>query len=269
MAASGAGKTALAIVALVISAGALGVSAIAYFGPIAQAAQDRDASIRLFLKAITRVGTNAVLEAKTHTVESSSADTYVSVLADIWRSRQAGAEDGLKAGHWSKRDDTYDVCFPKGAVIGTGCQTFADFQFGENSTEISRFSIDSLPVDSLAFRQRGSIDTESYSVEVDLTAVLVDPVKHTKTIAFRSSLSQAETYPVGTSFSLQSMRAQNEKEEWLDDPHTVLESSISRYESAWGASRMDQSANLIEACWSVPSDSSPCGWLNLSLASPG
>ncbi|MBO0984996.1 hypothetical protein [Rathayibacter sp. SD072] len=254
--------------AVIISLAALIVSSIAFIAPLRGAQEAKDASVAAFLDRLVEPSARSTITAGARTEADSAADEYTRLLSQIWEAWEYSEGAGtVEKGSWEKIEDGYSVCFPKLDLLTSGCQKMSDFQFADGSPTIVRFSIDDVPVERLVDRTRSSITTDDEStIDVWSVGVLTDPSFETKTVVLWTSMRDGESHPQGTTYSLSTFDAQNEREEWLEDPAVRLRAPIGRYEAVLGGFRTKAEANLIYSCWLVePATSPDCVWLNLSL----
>lgn len=256
-------------IAIIVSIAALIVSVVAFAAPLVREATEKEETVAAFLDNITQSSSRSQLVAVNRTQADSAASTYAYVLGYIWEAWEGSegrgqAEPGrfqpLGGGKWS-------VCFPKIDLLTSKCQTFGDFQFAPNTSNIIQFSIDEIPVGELVVYRPSSITTiDDLGPKVYLHAIMTDPDFQQETVVLWAAMDNAETFPKGSTFRLVSMAVQTEREEFLAQPILRFPTNIARYESALGAVRTFESVNLIYGCWIYdPEANEVCNWLNLSL----
>jgi hypothetical protein len=255
--------------ALIVSIIAVVVSVAAFAWPLIRQVSSEDAAVRAFLDNITESSSRAQLVAVNRTQADSAASNYAYVLGDIWEAWESSEGRGqIKAGDFHPTNDNkWSVCFPKIDLLPGSCQDFGDFQFEPNTTNITRFSVDDIPVGELVSRKSSSITTsEDVGPRVYKNASLTDPDFKKETIVLWTAMRDGQTFPKDSTYRLDSVVAQTEREIELEKPILRFPSSIARYESVLGAVRTLESANLLYACWTYePEASEVCNWLNLSL----
>lgn len=254
-------------IAIGIALLAAALSGVAILYPAFTETSERDRAVEDFLDGLVQPSARSALTSVNETQEASSASSYVYLVSKIWEAWEysEGAVSTADPGTWEREGDGYKVCFPDITMLTSDCQRFAKFKFEENTANIARFSIDSIPVGELVDSDSSSISTQdSVEPRVQVVGVLTDPSFDMKTIVLWTSMRSGSTVPVGSTFGLTSMMAENEKEELLADPVFRFQSSISRYEAVLGGVRTEAQTNLIYSCWHFePAASESCVWLNL------
>lgn len=255
-------------VAIAIALLAVIVSAAALLLPIAQEDTEQETAIESFLEGIVQPAVRSVMTADNETEPGSEASDYVYLISKVWEAWEyAEGVATEEAGSWQAQGDGYEVCFPKIALLSSDCQHFARFKFEQDTANIKRFSIDTIPVGNLIDTEWSSISTdEKMEPQVDIAGVLTDPSFSTKTVIMWTVLRHGYKRSLGSTYGLTSMQAQNEKEEWLEDPEFRFQRRIGRYEAVYGGVRTEAQTNLIYSCWKFrPKTHESCVWLNLSL----
>ncbi|MGK9148030.1 hypothetical protein KXS11_10435 [Plantibacter flavus] len=261
------GGLATAVIALVLSALALAVSVFTFVAPIRGQVDARNTAVEAFLDRIVDASTLSQISAGAMTQAGSAANDYVQIMGYIWEGWEyAEGLGGVDDGTYTQIDSGYKVCFPQVDVLTAECQVFDRFQFADGTDTITRFSIDEVPVEKLVNLRSSSVQAGESVPSAHLRGTLFDPTFESKSVVLSIGLNAAESYPVGTTIELSSVRIQDAGEHWLPDPVFELRPTISRYESVRGVLRTSGSANLVYACWTVqPTGTSTCAWMNLSL----
>lgn len=256
----------VSVVALLLSFLAVVVSVGIALWPGAETRSVRANNEQQFLDLVASARGNAALSSRVYTVSGSDADKFAVVIANVWKGEGYSAKEQLHMKNGSAtptKNDTFRVCFPKMRVeIFAGrCVIMGHFEF-DNQNLIRRFTVDSLPVESVIHEQTGAVLSKENSGPVDIYAygTIVDPPTNEQVSVFwmqRRATPDRDTYTA----TLDKVIAQDESE--ADRP--ILEmhfpDSLKSRQTSYAVIRTSMSSAYLQLCWTgIPATTHACEW---------